>query len=145
MGDLLYGPDSAEPAAPVMAAAGQDGAGDRFGAWGPGRRVAVPVLSRPAAGTIGRLARRRGAAARCDDGRRADEPVASAAAGRRRGLSGHACVLALGTARSDRPSVARACLLLARDLPVQHAVRRPVRPGGRSAGGVAADLPPACP
>src|SRR5438270_12830402 len=56
LGDLLHGPHPAQPAVSAVAALAQNGPGDRTGTWGSGRRVAVPVLSRPAAGLVGRLA-----------------------------------------------------------------------------------------
>src|SRR6266498_5622318 len=109
----------------------------------PRRRLAVPVLSRPPAGAFGGLARS-GSAAPARDGRgRADQSLARVAAGRRGSLCGDAAVLAMGAAGSDRPFAARARVFLARDLPVRHAVRRALRPGGRSALGIPADLYPA--
>src|SRR5207247_1253978 len=142
---LLHGADPADPAASAIAPAGENGAGDWLGAGCTGRRPVVPVLSRPAAEPVSVMAGDRRAPAFGRNRCRLDEPLAGAATRRGGCVRGHVVVLAMGAAGPDPKSAAGARLLLARELSVQHLVRRPLCAGKRSPLGVPADLYPGCP
>ena len=125
---------------PPFGDAGQTRCGDRYDDGCEDRRPVADVLFEPPAGAGRDLARRCRQPVRRVGRHRLGQFLASSPPGRRRCLSGHVVVLAVGADRPDRESVARPCLFLASDFPVLHVVRRPVCAGERPAMDLSPDL-----
>src|ERR1700761_5195418 len=140
MEHLLLNPNRTDTAPASLGDVGQTRCSDRYDNGCEDRRPVTAVLFDPPTGPGRNLARRFRQTARCAGPHRLGRFLASSAPGRRRCLSGHVVVLAVGADRPDRESAAFACLFLASNFPILHVVRRPVFAGERPTMDLSPDL-----